>query len=137
LPPGATATLTPQGIASGASPAGFALTVQTAANGAALDRRGGGRGDGYGGGTIALGLLLVPFGGWMRRRHGRLRAGLRAGTLCAIALVGLFAVAGLTGCGAGFFGQIQQTYTVNVTGTATGAGGAMLQHTAPVMLTVQ
>ena len=37
----------------------------------------------------------------------------------------------------GFFGQPQQSYTINVLGTATGAGGATLQHSWPVTLTVQ
>jgi hypothetical protein len=45
----------------------------------------------------------------------------------------------LTGCGtnSGFFGQPQKTYTVQVTGTATGATGATLQHVATVQLTLQ
>jgi hypothetical protein len=52
-------------------------------------------------------------------------------------LVALAGMAGLSGCGGGYFGQEQQTYTVNIVATATGAGGASLQHTLPVTLTVQ
>jgi hypothetical protein len=49
------------------------------------------------------------------------------------------AIGGLTGCGSnsGFFGQPQQSYTINVIGTATGAGGATLQRSWAVTLTVQ
>jgi hypothetical protein len=60
-------------------------------------------------------------------------------TLCAALLLSCAAIGGLTGCGSGsgFFGQPQQTYTINVIGTVTGAGGATLQHSSPVTLTVQ
>jgi len=46
---------------------------------------------------------------------------------------------GLTGCGSGsgFFGQPQQSYTIKVLGTVTGSGGATLQRSWPVTLTVQ
>ena len=46
---------------------------------------------------------------------------------------------GLAGCGAssGYFGQPSQSYTINVIGTATGPGGATLQHLTTVTLTVQ
>jgi sugar lactone lactonase YvrE len=128
LPPGATATFTPQSVTLGGSPASFTMAVQTAATGAALDRT-----SHFGGAAIALSLLLLPFS--LRRR---LR-GMRSLTLCVALLVSLAAIAGLSGCGgrSGFFAQPQQTYTLNVTGTATGAGGATLQHATTVTLTVQ
>jgi hypothetical protein len=55
-----------------------------------------------------------------------------------IALLGLGATAGLSGCGSGsgFFGQTQQSYTITVLGTATN-GGSTLQHSTTVTLTVE
>jgi hypothetical protein len=61
-------------------------------------------------------------------------------TLCAALILSLAAIGGLSGCGSGsgFFGQPPQSYTINVLGTATGAGGATLQHSlAAITLTVQ
>jgi hypothetical protein len=55
-------------------------------------------------------------------------------------ILSLAAIGGLSGCGSGsgFFGQPPQSYTINVLGTATGAGGATLQHSlAAITLTVQ
>ena len=92
---------------------------------------------------VGLGLLVLPLAGW--RGRGSLRVCGRKmrfrtpGTSAGLWLVGLVALAGmvgLSGCG-GYFGQVQQTYTVNIVATATGAGGASLQHTLPVTLTVQ
>jgi hypothetical protein len=130
LPTGATATFTPQTITIGASPTSFTMKIQTAATSASLRRNGH-----FGDGTIALGLLLLPFSRSLRRK---LR-GMRPLTLCAALIFSLAAIGGLTGCGSGsgFFAQPQQTYTINVIGTATGAGGATLQHTTTVTLTVQ
>jgi hypothetical protein len=60
-------------------------------------------------------------------------------TLCTALMLSCAAIGGLTGCGSGsgFFGQPQQSYTINVIGTAAGAGGATLQHSWTVTLTVQ
>jgi len=134
LPPGATVRFTPPTLTPGASPASVTMTIQTAASGASL-HRGGFFGTAYGNGTIALGLLL-PFSCWTRRKA----RGMRWLTLCAAMILSLAAIGGLTGCGtgSGFFGQTQQSYTVTVIGTATGAGGATLQHSlAVITLTVQ
>jgi hypothetical protein len=134
LPPGATVTFTQQVVTLGASPVGVTMTIQTAASGASL-HRGGFFGTAYGNGTIALGLLL-PFSCWTRRKA----RGRRWLTLGAAMVLSLAAIGGLTGCGtgSGFFGQSQQSYTVTVFGTATGAGGATLQHSmAVITLTVQ
>ena len=134
LPPGATVTFTPQVITVGASPATFTMTIQTAATGAS-------RGPrvffdtGYPDGTLALGLLLLPFSRRMRRKVRRI--GLL--TLCAALVVSFATIGGLTGCGSGsgYFGQPPQNYTIKVIGTATGSGGVVLQHMTAVTLTVQ
>ena len=134
LPPGATVTFTPQVVTLGTSPANVSMTIQTAASGASL-RRGGFFGTAYGNGAIAFGLLL-PFSCWTRRKA----RGILWLTLCAAMIPSLAAIGGLTGCGTGngFFGQTPQSYTVTVIGSATGAGGATLQHSmAAITLTVQ
>jgi sugar lactone lactonase YvrE len=130
LPAGATITFTPQTITPGTSPSNFTMAIHTVATGASLAPHGL-----FGKGTITLSLLLLPFAGWRRRR---LR-GVRPLTLCIALLLSLAAIGGLAGCGngSGFFGQSPQTYTVNVIGTANGAGGASLQHSTSVTLTVQ
>jgi hypothetical protein len=134
LPPGATATFTPQVITIGASPASFTMTIQTAATGAAVDARSFVNIK-YRNGTIALGLLLLPFSRRMRRMGGRIRLL----TLGVLSVFGLAAISGLAGCGSGngYFGQASQSYTIKVIGTAAGTGGATLQHLSTVTLTVQ
>jgi hypothetical protein len=130
LPAGATVTFTPQTVTPGTSSANFTVAIQTTATTALLAPHGL-----FGKGTIALGLLLLPFSGWTRRRlRGR-----RPLTLCLALLFSFAAIGGLAGCGSGsgFFGQPPQTYTVNIIGTATGVGGATLQHSTSVTLTVQ
>jgi hypothetical protein len=130
LPVGATVTFTPQTITLAASPANFTIAIQTAATGASLAPHGL-----FGKGMIALSFILLPFSAWTRRRLRHARSL----PLCLALLLSLAAIGGLTGCGSGsgFFGQPAQTYTVNIVGTATGAGGATLQHSTSVMLTVQ
>jgi hypothetical protein len=134
LPPGAKATFTPQVVAIGASPATFTMTIHTAATGTSLHPNGFFR-TRYGNGTIALGLLLLPFSRSLRRKV----RGMQPLTLCTALMLSCAAIGGLTGCGSGsgFFGQPQQSYTINVIGTAAGAGGATLQHSWTVTLTVQ
>jgi hypothetical protein len=106
------------------------MTIHTAATSASLHPRGF-----FGKGTIALGLLLLPFSRSLRRKA----RGMRPFTLCAALMLSCAALAGLTGCESvsGFFAQRQQSYTINVIGTATGTGGATLQRSSPVTLTVQ
>jgi hypothetical protein len=134
LPPGATATFTPQVITIGNSPASFTMTIQTAATGASRAPSGL-FGTGYSNATLALGALLLPFSRRMRRKV----RSIRLLTLCAVLLLSLAAIGGLAGCGSGsgYFGQAPQNYTINVIGTATGQGGATLQHLTAVTLTVQ
>jgi hypothetical protein len=133
LPPGATVTFTPQTLTLGVSPSSFTMTIQTAVTGASVHSNF--PGIGYGGGTISLGLLLLPFSRSLRRK-ARSMGSL---TLCAALLLSFAAIAGLVGCGtgSGFFAQPVQTCTINVTGTATSAGQATLQHSSSVTLTVQ
>jgi sugar lactone lactonase YvrE len=130
LPPGATVTFTPQTITLGSSPASFTMAIQTSATSASLASHGL-----FGRGAITLSFILLPFGFWKRRW---LR-GMRPLTLCLGLLLSLAVVGGLTGCGtgSGFFGQSAHTYTINIVGTATGVGGATLQHSTSVMLTVE
>jgi len=127
-PPGSTVTFTPPTLTLGSTAASFAMTIQTAKPAASLRRP-----ERLGG--VALALILLPFARQLRRRSRKLRPLLM---LC-FAFTGLIAAAGLTGCGtnAGFFGQAQQTYTINVYATATGTGGATLQHVTTVTLTVE
>jgi hypothetical protein len=134
LPPGATATFSPQVITLGASPVSFTMTIQTVATGASLDP-GGIFGTGYRNGTIALGLLLLPFSCRMRRRV----RSIRLLTLVAILVLSLTAIGGLVGCGAGsgYFGQPSQNYTINIIATGSGMSGAAPQHLTSVTLTVQ
>ena len=130
VPAGATVTFTPQTITLGASPASFTVAIRTSATTASLAPH-----SLFGGGVAALSLMLLPLSFW--KRH-RLR-GLRPLSLCLAVLFSLAAIGGLSGCGSnsGFFAQPSQTYTINIVGTATGAGGATLQHSIPVTLTVQ
>jgi hypothetical protein len=108
------------------------MVIQTAATTAALDR-GHFFGGEIGGGTLAL-VLLLPFSKRLRRNARRLRTL----SLCAALILSLAAIGGLTGCstGSGFFGQSQQTYTINIIGTAAAAAGSA-QRYATVTLTVQ
>jgi len=134
LPPGATVTFAPQAVMLGASPASSTMAIQTAAAGAALHRNGP-FSTGYRSGTIALGLLLLPFSRSLRRKV----RGIRPLALSAALILSCVAIGCLTGCGSGsgFFGQPQQNYTIKVLGTVTGSGGATLQHSWTVTLTVQ
>lgn len=130
LPPGATATFNPPSVNLGSGPTTATLTVQTAAT-ASLHYPGL-----FGGGTMSLALLLLPFtcSARLRRRARRMKF------LLSLAMfVSLGGLAALTGCGAGsgLLGQQPQTYTINLIGTATGSNGATLQHTTSVTLTVQ
>jgi sugar lactone lactonase YvrE len=130
LPPGATVTFTPRIITLGPSAASFTMAIQTAPTGASLTPH-----SLFGKGTIAVCLILLPFSGWTHRRL----CGTRRLTLCVGLLLSLAAIiGGLAGCGSGgYFGQPAQSYTINITGTATGVGGATLQHSWTVTLTVQ
>jgi len=129
LPPGAIATFTPTSAVAGTMPGDFVMVIQTATLGANLtgmDLRG----TGLESGAIMLGFLLLPF---IRRT---LHKGHRIMMPSLFAVLVGFAVVGcITGCGS--LHRIPQTYTVNVTGTATGTSGLALAHSTVVTLTVQ
>lgn len=130
LPPGATATFNPSTVTLGGNPAIFTMTVQTAKTSSALHRL-----QLFGGSSVVLGLLLLPFAGRMRKGSRKMRP-LVLGLLFVLSLGGMLS---MSGCGSdsGFFGQQQKKYTINVIATAQGAGSANLQHVATVTLTVQ
>jgi len=130
LPPGATVIFTPNPVTIGGSAATFTMAIQTAKPTAMLHRR-----SFYGGSTLAFGLLLLPFS----RRFRRKARGIRPISLCLALLLSFAAISSVTGCGStsGFFGESQQSYTITVTGTATGTGGVVLQHSTQVTLIVQ
>lgn len=134
LPPGATATFTPPIITLGSTPTTFTMTIQTAHALLKQPQRGFEFGK-FSGGALTLALLILPFGRRLRSK-GR---GLRPLMLTLFVLLSAGATLGLSGCGPsiGFFGQQQQTYTINVIGTATGSTGTTLQHFATVTLTVE
>lgn len=127
LPPGATATITPSSTTLGSTPQNVTLVVQTAQTSAMRYLAPTG--------ATAVALLLLPFAGAVRKRHRKLK-GI---TIAGFFLLGLAALTGLTGCGAGkgFFGQQPQTYAITITATATGPGGAVITHSTTVSLTVE
>jgi sugar lactone lactonase YvrE len=132
LPPGASATFTPQVITIGNSPTSFTMTIQTAAT-VASRASSGLFGSGYSNRTLALGLLLLPFS---RRMRQKIRS-LQPLIVCTALVVSLVGLGGLAGCGRGHFSHAAQNYTIRVMCTATGSGGAALQHLTIVTLTVQ
>jgi hypothetical protein len=129
LPPGATVSFNPQTITVGASAVNFTMTIQTAAVSAAMAH-------GYRfASAAAMGLLLLPFAGSIRRRAKYLRAFVMAALVLACGA----ALTSLSGCGSGsgFFGKPQATYTIQVIGTTTGPGAATIQHLTSVQLSVE
>jgi hypothetical protein len=80
---------------------------------------------------LSLALLLLPFAGGMRRAGKRLR---RAAFALLLAIAGMAAMAGLSGCGSPsiFFTQQPETYPVTVTVNA-----GTLTHSVPLTLVVE
>jgi len=129
LPAGATATFSPQTIPAGNGATNVTLSIQTSVQSAMLERNrklGGGL-------VVALGILLLPFGGGIRRSG---KSMLRLSYL-VLFLAGAVSLAGLTGCAVlnvpgAFPSTSAQTYTVTVTSTA-----ASLSQTTTVTLIVE
>jgi hypothetical protein len=125
LPSVDTLTLTPNPITAGSGTTAFTLTAVTANSATAeLQRER----------TLkhlapfSLALLLLPFAGSLRRRMPRLMLAL------VLALAGLAAAVGVSGCGnqaSGYFGHGVTNYTITVTGTS-----GSLTHSTSVTLTV-
>ncbi|HEY1212349.1 MAG TPA: Ig-like domain repeat protein [Bryobacteraceae bacterium] len=130
LPAGATATFSPSTLSLGSGSASFTLTIQTVATTAMAHPV-----RSTGGGVAVLALLLLPFSPRLRRTVRRWKPGV----LIVVLGLSLAVVGGLTGCGTGtgYFGQNPQTYSVTITGTASGPNGTTLQHSSTVVLTVQ
>jgi predicted outer membrane repeat protein len=133
LPAGATATFTPPSIAAGSGTTTVTLTVNMPQQTGMLapGRKPGMEPFGRRLAPIALGILLLPFAGKMRR------SGKRLGRLCCLLLLLLAsagAVAGLSGCGGdnGFFTQAPQSYTLTITASSGG-----LQRSTNVTLNLQ
>jgi sugar lactone lactonase YvrE len=133
LPPAATVTFTPQSATPGTNPTSFTMTIQTAANQGSLHHE-----HSVGGGAITFALLLLPFTRRLRQRARRIKR-LHGMSLAVALLLSAGALGSITGCGTdtGFFAQPQQNYNITVTGTAAGANGFILQHSAIITLTVQ
>jgi hypothetical protein len=131
LPKGATYTLSPATIASGAGSTTVTLSVITPITtlsrnlpppGRALDKWP----------LMAVALLLLPLAGRFRRAGRRLS---RMLSLLLLAAAGLAAAAALNGCGglsSGYFGQAPATSAITVTGSS-----GSLNHSANVSLTVE
>ena len=116
LPTGATATFSPATILASGGPQTVIVNIQTASATAAIRRPS----ESNRLGTIALGLLLLPFAGARRLRRSARRLA-RIGCLLLLLAAGAAVTAGLTGCGSGngfFSGEAQRAYTVTLTATS-------------------
>jgi Bacterial Ig-like domain (group 3) len=125
LPPGATATLSPQTLPAGSSLSSVTLTIQLPQQTSELRRD-------LRLAAPALALLFLPFAGRLRRTGKTLQ---RLSFVLLLLIAGAGAMTGLTGCGAkdsGFFGQAETTYNVLITATS-----GSLSHSTSVTLIVQ
>jgi hypothetical protein len=132
LPAGATFSFSPATVAQGAGTTAVTLTVQLPQATSAMQRS-----DGIDGklasrmAPLALGLLLLPFAGRMRRAGKQLCRTIPTLLLLATAIA---AVTGLGGCGSSdFLGQSQQSYAVTVTGVL----GTVSQSTTVMLIVKQ
>ena len=129
LPPGFTAGFNPTGLIAGSSATNVALVIQVPAT-AMLEKNGL---PGRGLPLVALGMLMLPFVGGLRRSTKRLQRI----AIVLIALAGVGCAAALTGCGGGGSGSSggggtqPRVYTVTVTATS-----GTLSHATTLTLTV-
>jgi sugar lactone lactonase YvrE len=149
VPLGATASLSPSSLPPGGAVTNFTLTIQTPL--ASLEERsqppGGGpavpMGEGFG---RLLAVVLLPVTGFARRFRRGPRVPMRKSARYYLAEIApaaiiciLFALLA-TGCGdrVNMAGESSHaiTYTITVTGTATGPAGNALQHSTDVTLEV-
>jgi sugar lactone lactonase YvrE len=130
LPTGATAVFSPATIPAGAGATNVTLTVTVPSTTAAVPV-----GKPFGGGMlpVALGLILLPFAGRLRRGSRRVR-----GMMWLLLLGGAVALAGLTSCGgsSGSGGGGSKAQPQNYTLTITATSGS-LSNTTTVTLTVE
>jgi hypothetical protein len=130
LPSGATGTFDPTSVAAGAGATNVTLTVTVPSSTSSV--RPAERPLDTGALPIALGLLLLPFAGRLRRTGRRWK-----GTAwLVVALAGAALAAGLTGCGGSSSSNTSppppQSYTLTITATS-----GSLSHSTTVNLTVQ
>ncbi|MDE1156508.1 MAG: Ig-like domain repeat protein [Acidobacteriaceae bacterium] len=126
-PAGTKITFTPQSVTPGTSTANVSVSLTPPLQKSMLQH--------YAfpaGGSVALALLLLPFG----RRFRRSGRTARWALLCCTTF-GSLSVLSISGCGSGFLTQPQTSYTVTITATATGSNGETLQHTGTVTLVVE
>ena len=128
LPPLSTASFNPAYLPPGATPNTFTLTINTPQSVAHRDP---------GTSSPLLALLLFPIAGITLRLRNRRRATIRfaIATLASALIL-------CSGCGSRINTGTQssnpvKTYTVTVTGTATGLTGNILQHSTTVKLLIQ
>ncbi len=121
LPAGATASFAPATLTPGPAAVSTTLTIQTAASTAALDGLPGAL---RGLGSVAMGLLLLPFAASRRLRKGAARLPMLS---LLFGLLSAGVILGLSGCGGGGSSSTTptpQTYTITVTGTSASGSGS-------------
>jgi LysM repeat protein len=133
LPSGATYSFSPAAVAEGAGATAVTLTVQLPQNASAKQPAGGIRSLFVPRmAPLALGLLLLPFSGRLRRAGKKMGRAMPAMLLLASATL---AVIGLGGCGStnAMIAPTQQSYTVAVIGTA----GSVSKTTTVTLIVMQ
>jgi LysM repeat protein len=133
LPSGATYSFSPAAVAEGAGATAVTLTVQLPQNASAKQPAGGIRSLFVPRmAPLALGLLLLPFSGRLRRAGKKMERAMPAMLLVASATL---AVIGLGGCGStnAMIAPTQQSYTVAVIGTA----GSVSKTTTVTLIVMQ
>jgi lipopolysaccharide export LptBFGC system permease protein LptF len=130
LPAGFTATFSPPTIAAGSGATNVTLSIQVPAQTATamLERN---RRLHAGLSVVAFCILLLPFGGRIRR-SGKRMLPLSGVVLLLVAAASLVGLAGCTAPAGQFSSQSSQTYTITVTTTS-----ASLSQTANVTLIVE